>query len=175
MDWRKRELDKLLREEFEKRGFYLVGSGPVEWAPMINYFKSHAAVEKYLKLEAMDYKYVAYKNLGATVGFDGNTKQDVITACLFVKIGSCKREINPIADLAMFYRGRLYKCTCECRHFFFEIGYVRSSDELKDMTKEIWECTERVVFQWQHTVRTLIIENRWPEGNYISDIKFLED
>ena len=175
MDWRKKKLDQLLRDEFKQRGFYLVNSAPIECAPMINGIKSHEAVEKYLKLEAADYKYVAYKNLSATVGFDGNTKQEVITACLFVKIGSASQEVNPVADLAMFYHGKLYKCTCQCRRIFFEIGYVNSLEELKDVTKEIWECTERVVSQWQHTVRTLIVENRWSEEDYILDLKFLEE
>jgi len=168
----KTELDKLLREEFEKRGFYLVGSGPIELAPMPAIFKNHAAAEKFLKLESQDYEYVAYKNINAVVGTDN---QNIIKACLFIKIGSRKREINPIADLAMFYQERLYKCTCECRNFFFEIGYVRSSEELKDATKEIWQCAEQVVYHWQHVVRTLVMENRWPEEEFISDVKFLED
>ena len=173
IDWRKRGLAELLREEFERRGFYLVGSEPVEWAPMLCVFKTHRASVRFLELESEDYKYVAYKNLSAAVGTDA---QDVITACLFIKIGSNKRaEVNPMTELMAFYRGRLYKYVSLCQSFFFRMGYVRSTGELKETMKEIWNYAELAVETWQRSIRTLIMENRWPEEEYISDIKFLED
>lgn len=35
--------------------------------------------------------------------------------------------------------------------------------------------TALVIATWQRSVRTLILENRWPEEEYISDVKFMED
>lgn len=177
MDWRKRDFEKLLREEFDKRGFYFVSDGiGIMSAPMINGFKTFTAVKRYLHLESEDYKYVAYKNLSVTVDDTWHTKRHNFAACLFIKIGSNKSaEVNPMTELMVFYQGRMYKYVNMCRSFFFRMGYVRSSEELKDAMKEIWQFTEIAVETWQRSVRTLIMENRWPEENYISDIKFLED
>lgn len=175
MDWRERELTELLRDEFKKRGFYLVGSTPLEWAPMINGFKTHTAIERYLNLESEDYEYIAYKNLTATAGFAGMGKQEV-PSCLFIKVGARRSaELNPMVELVTFYQGRMYKYVAVCRRFFFRIGEVRSSEELKDVTSEIWAQASVAVFKWQANIRTLIIENRWPEEEYISNLKFLED
>ena len=175
MDWRRKEFDKLLREEFERRGFYLVNSEPIEWAPMINGFKKRRSMEKYLTLESEDYEYVAYKNLSMNMGNEERGIQD-IASCLFIKVGPRRKaEVNPMVELVTFYQGRMYKHVGICRGFFFRIGYVNSSEELKEVTNEIWEYAALVVNNWQHTVRTLIVENRWPEEEYISDLKFLED
>lgn len=175
MDWRKKELDKLLREEFDKRGFYLVNSEPIEWAPRINGFKKHSSMVKYLMLESNDYEYVAYKNMSVTVGNEGSGMQE-IASCLFIKVGARRKaEVNPMVELVTFYQGRMYKHVGICRSFFFRIGYVRSTEELKDVTNEIWESAALIVNNWLLNIRTLIVENRWPEEEYISDLKFLED
>lgn len=174
MDWRKRRLDELLHEEFKQRGFYLVGSTPLEWAPMIGGFKTHAAMEKFLSLESVDYKYVAYKNLAVTVGLEPGNKHEV-TACLFVKMGSVTRMERAFTELVTFYRGRMYKHASICNSFFFLVDNAGTTEDLKAALREEWRYVEVAVDRWQDGIRTLIMENRWPEEEYIGDLKFLEE
>ena len=175
MDWKKKEFDQLLCDEFKQRGFYLVNSEPIEWAPMINGFKKRRSMEKFLMLESEDYEYVAYKNLSMAVGNENRGVQE-ISSCLFIKVGPRhKAEVNPMVELVTFYQGRMYKHVGVCRSLFFRMGYFCSSEELKEVTNEIWEYAALVVNNWELNIRTLIVENRWPEEKYISDLKFLED
>ena len=163
------KIEELLRDELEKRGFYFTGTEPLIFAPMINGFKCRESSAEYLSRMLRDYLYVAYKNLDAAVGFENRGKHE-FTACLFIPIGS-QYGVNLAVELTVFYQGRMYKYACKCSRFFFEMFRAHSTPEMK----EIWIYAERAVDTWQRSIRTLIIENRWPEEEYISDIKFLEE
>lgn len=171
MGWIERELDELLREEFRKRGFYLLGNGLTKYAPMPNGFKSREKATEFLEIEEDEYRYVAYKNMAVLTGYGENNEQ--VTGCIFIKIGSLRREPYPIVELTAFYQNRMYKYVADSHGFNRRMEFVRKSEDIKDAVKILFDDVDYTVNTWQKSVRTLIVENRWPEEEYISNVDFL--
>ena len=173
--WQERELDERLRDEFKKRGFYQLGSSPIVFAPMPFGFKNRDNCTRFLKLTQADYKYVAYKNILVTTGFEGIEGVSEVGANVFIKLGSVTKEICPVIELTAFYHGRMYKYMNNCEPFIHEMYYADRRDDIQKAIDVLMEYAQMAIDTWWRSVRTLIVENRWPEEEYITDIKFLKD
>ena len=172
-DWRERELDERLRKQFEERGFYLLNDGSVRHAPLPAGFNNTERTEKYLEELQAEYRYVAYKSMEASTGIGSQNERTV--GNIFIKIGSLSREPYPIVDLTAWYGGRMYKYVAECYHFNSRMMHARDVNDVADAVKILFEYVKDVIITWQRSVRSLILENRWPEEEYISDVKFMEE
>lgn len=168
-DWRERELDERLRKQFDERGFYLLNDGPVVHAPLPAGFNNTDRTEEYLEELQDEYRYVAYKNMEASTGI--GSRNERVVGNIFIKVGSLSREPYPIVELTAWYGGRMYKYMAECCHFNM---YFRDVNDVADAVKILFEYVKDVITTWQRSVRALILENRWPEEEYISDVKFME-
>ena len=52
---------------------------------------------------------------------------------------------------------------------------ARSGDDIQEAVDWLMRETERLVDTWGRSVRTLIVEGRWPEEEFISDVRFMDD
>jgi hypothetical protein len=172
-DWRNREFDERLRKQFEERGFYLLNDGHVRHAPLPAGFNNTERTEKYLEELQAEYRYVAYKSMEASTGI--GSRNERVVGNIFIKVGSLSREPYPIVELTAWYGGRMYKYVAECHHFNDRMMNARDVNDVADAVKILFDYANDVINTWQRSVRTLILENRWPEGDYISDVKFMED
>ena len=163
-DWRERELDERLRKQFNERDFYLLNDGPVRHAPLPAGFSNTERTEKYLEELQAEYRYVAYKSMEASTGI-GNRNERVV-GNIFIKIGSLSREPYPIVELTAWYNGRMYKYIAECYHFNDRMMHVSNVNDVADAVSILFEYVKDVITTWQRSVRTLILENRWPEEEY---------
>ena len=170
-NWIERELDERLRKEFEERGFYLLNDAPVRHAPLPAGFNNTEKTEQYLEELQDEYRYVAYKSMEASTGI--GSRNDRTVGNIFIKIGSLSREPYPIVELTAWYQERMYKYVAECHHFNSRMMYVHNVNDIADAVKILFEYVKDVVITWQKSVQTLILENRWPEEEYISDIDFM--
>lgn len=171
-DWRERELDERLRNEFEKRGFFLLVDVPVRHAPLPAGFNNTEKTEQYLKELQDEYSYVAYKSMEASTGI-GNVNERVV-GNVFIKIGSLSREPYPIVELTAWYDEHMYKYVVECHYFNSRMMYVHDVNDIADAVKILFEYVKDVIITWQKSVQTLILENRWPEEEYISNLDFMQ-
>ena len=94
--WQERELSERLRNEFEKRGFYQLGYMPTEFAPMPYGFRSRENCTKFLSILEEEYKYIAFKNMAVKTG---TADEQTVSANMFVKLGSLRREPYPVAEI----------------------------------------------------------------------------
>ena len=170
-DWRERELDERLRKQFEERGFYLLNDGPVRHAPLPTGFNNTERTEEYLEELQAEYRHVAYKSMEASTGI--GSRNERVVGNIFIKVGSLSREPYPIVELTAWYGGRMYKYMTECHHFNGRMMHARDKGDVADAVKILFEYVKDCITTWQRSVRTLILENRWPEEEYISDVKFM--
>lgn len=168
MGWIERELDERLKNGFRERGFYLLNEGPARHAPIPAGFRNVERAEKYLEELQEEYRFVAYKNLEASTGIGSENER--VTGNLFIRLGSCSREPYPMVELTAFYRERMYKYVAECHHFSHRMACVHDTNDVADAVKILFEYVRDVIDTWQRSVRTLILENRWPEEDYISGV-----
>jgi len=172
-DWRERELDERLRKQFNERGFYLLNDGPVRHAPLPAGFNNTERIEEYLEELQAEYRYVAYKSMEASTGI--GSRNERVVGNIFIKVGSLSRGPYPIVELTAWYGGRMYKYMAECHYFNDRMMHTRDVNNIADAVKILFEYVKDVITTWQRSVCTLILENRWPEEEYISDVKFMED
>ena len=170
--WQERELDERLPNEFEKRGFYQLGNAPSAFAPMPYGFRSRENCTKFLSIIKEEYDYVAFKNMAVKTG---TADEQTVIANMFVKLGSLSREPCPVAEITAFYQGRMYKYVNKCYHFIRWMQDVRSGDDIQEAVDGLMRETERLVDTWWRSVRTLIVEGRWPEEEFVSDVRFMDD
>ena len=170
--WQERELSERLRNELEKRGFYQLGHAPTEFAPIPYGFRSRENCTKFLSILEEEYKYIAFKNMAVKTG---TADEQTVIANMFVKLGSLRREPYPVAEITAFYQGKMYKYVNMCYHFNHWMQAARSGDDIQKAIDVLMEETERLVDTWWRSVRTLIVEGRWPEEEFISDVRFMDD
>lgn len=164
MRWIKRELYQKLHDEFRKRGFYDLSTAAVELADMPNGFKNREDATKYLEELATKYKAVGFKNMIFYVGKDA----DRIVAVVEILIGSVTREIVPVINVNAWYKDRRlynYKQLSERFVSAMHHGWVDGAIEY------LFEDTRDTVCAFQRDVTTWIVSGRWPEENFIKDIK----
>ncbi len=165
--WQERELSERLRNEFEKRGFYQLGHAPTEFVPMPYGFRSREDCTKFLSILEEEYKYIAFKNMAVKTG---TADEQTVSANMFVMLGSFRREPCHVAEITAFYQGRMYKYVNTFYHFNYWM-----QDDIQKAVYWLMQETERLVDTWWRSVRTLIVEGRWPEEEFISDVRFMED
>lgn len=170
--WQERELSERLRNEFGKRGFYQLGHEPTEFAPIPYGFRSRENCTKFLSILEEEYRYIAFKNMAVKTG---TADEQTVIANMFVKFGSLSRESYPVAEITAFYQGRMYKYVSMFYYFNHWMQDARSGDEIQEAVDRLMRETERLVDTWWRSVRTLIVEGRWPEEEFISDVRFMDD
>ena len=170
--WKERELSERLRNEFEKRGFYQLDHAPTEFAPIPYGFRSRENCTKFLSILEEEYKYIAFKNMAVKTG---TVDEQTVSANMFVKLGSLSRELCPMAEITAFYQGRMYKYVNMCYHFNHWMQAARSGGDIQEAVDRLMQETEDLVDTWWRSVRTLIVEGRWPEEEFISDVRFMDD
>lgn len=159
--WQERELDTLLRDELKMRNFYLLGTDPVEFAPIPNGFQNREMVTEFLNEQKDNYRYFAYKNMMLYTGYQNHDKQ--LCATIYLKLGSCSRELCPVVNLEIFYENKSYKYSAECYRFN---RVMQNADDKLDVALAISELTgilENTADLLLRTVRSLILENRLPQ------------
>jgi len=171
ISWQQRELNERLPEEFKKRGFYMLGFAPPEFAPMPYGFKNRDKCTEYLSIMEDEYKYVAFKNMAVKTG---TIEEQEVIGNMFVKLGSLRREPYPMIELTAFYQGRMYRYVNQCYHFSREMEFARSCEDVQQAIERLMMEATEVVDLWWRSVRTLIVENRWPEEEYITDVNYLQ-
>lgn len=171
MGWIERELDERLRKEFDERGFYMLNDAPVRHAPIPAGFSNTEKTEQYLEELQEEYRFVAYKSVEASTGI--GSRNERVVGNIFVRIGSQRREPYTVVELTAFYKERVYKYVANCHHFSSRMMCVRNTGDIADAVKILFEYVKDVINTWQRSVRTLILENRWPEEDYICDESFM--
>lgn len=164
MGWIERELYQKLHDEFRERGFYDLSTAPVELADMPNGFKNREEATKYLEELAANYNAVGFKNMLFYAGKDC----DRIVAVVEILVGSVTRELVPVINVNAWYKDRRlysYKQLCERFVTAMHHGYVDGAIEF------LFEDVRNVVCAFQRDVTTWIVSGRWPEENFIKDIK----
>ena len=159
--WKDREFDTLLRDELKMRNFYLLGTDPVELAPIPNGFQHREIVTEFLNEQKDKYRYFAYKNMTLYTGYQNHDKQ--LCATIYLKLGSCSRELCPVVNLEILYEDNFYKWSAECYRFN---RVMQSADDKLDVALAISELTgilENTADLLLCTVRSLILENRLPQ------------
>ena len=155
-----------LREKMNERGFYVCGTEPLEFAPMPNGFTSKGNANKFLGLQMNDYHFVAFKNFSLQVGLH----EEVVKAFMMVMLGSFTKEPHPLIEITTFYKGRMYKHAHYVTHFYRALQYENWDSAIE----KIFCGMDDTIDSWYRIVRTLIMEGRWPEQEFVSDVKFLE-
>lgn len=138
---------------------------------MPNGFKNREKCTEYLSIMEDEYKYVAFKNMSATTGI---IQEQTVIANMFIKLGSLRREPYPMIELTAFYQGRMYRYVSQCYHFNREMEFARSPEDVQQAIERLMMEATEVVNLWWRSVRTLIVENRWPEEEYITDVNYLQ-
>ena len=164
MGWIERELNRKLHDEFRKRGFYDLSTAPVELADMPNGFKNREEATKYLEELAANYNAVGFKNMIFYAGKDC----DRIVAVVEILVGSVTREVVPVINVYAWYKDRRlygYKISSERFVSAMHHGWVDGAIEY------LFEDTRDAVCAFQRDVTTWIVSGRWPEENFIKDIK----
>lgn len=136
-------------------------------APLPAGFNNTERTEEYLEELQVEYRYVAYKSMEASTGI--GSRNERVVGNIFIKVGSLSREPYPIVDLTAWYGGRMYKYMVECYHFNSRMMHVRDTNDVGDAVKILFEYVKDGITTWQRSVRTLILENHWPEEEYISE------
>lgn len=162
----------LIKGDWRERDFYLLDDAPVRHAPLPAGFNNTEKTERYLEELQAEYRYVAYKSMEASTGI--GSRNERVVGNIFIKVGSLSREPYPIVELTAWYGGRMYKYMAECSHFYDRMMHVRDTNDIGDAVKILFEYVKDCITTWQRSVRMLILENRWPEEEYISDVKFME-
>ena len=174
MDWKEYETEKLLRDEFRNRNFYLLGEAP-EFSPLPVGFKNRENAVKFLRMLSAEYKYVAYKNItykNITYITGYGEQNELVRACIFIKIGSCRCEPIPIVELSAFYHGRMYQYVAKCFSFFRFIMDTSNKNDIKGAIEYLFKDAEYAIQILHKSIITLIIENRWPEEQYTSNVNW---
>lgn len=152
-----------LAEKMQHQGYVVCYGSPVADVKQIpNGIGDYIQGIRYLRKLQDDYLFVAYKNFELTVGL----ADERITVCLMLMMGSVTLSPTPLIEATVFYRVMHYKIVAEARHFPDSVlysGWDRAIDVLQNTTGGVLDRLYDIV-------RRIILEGRWPEGEFFSEV-----
>lgn len=152
-----------LAEKMQQQGYVVCYGSPVADVKQIpNGIGDYIQGIRYLRKLQNGYLFVAYKNFELT----GGLTDERIAVCLMLMMGSITLSPLPLIEATVFYRGRLYKIVAEAHHFPDVVhysGWDRAIDVLQNTTGDVLDRLYDIV-------RRIILEGRWPEGEFFSEV-----
>lgn len=170
MNWVDNKLIEMLRCEFEKRHFVQVGQYDSSLLPTPKGFKDEKDAQRYLDMIKEDYVFAAYKCMSIKLGL----VLSPIEVNIFILGPSRHTDPFPSIEITAFYQGRMYKWTNTCQSFVSCMAGTRNDESIKEAIRLLMVEADHSIDRFFEDVKTYVLEGRWPEDHFVSNLSELE-